>query len=116
MCACVHTNTNYILICIDIFGQMICSNLLKSWLLLNVLADNKLCTYQQECQLQTSVGIQDEEDEDGVVDLDMNLVTSLLQSYMNQEGMPGPASNLLGAMGIKLSDPSEKNLSKGGKR
>lgn len=85
-------------------------------MLVNVLADNKLCTYQQECQLQTSVGIQDEEDEDGVVDLDMNLVTSLLQSYMNQEGMPGPASNLLGAMGIKLSDPSEKNLSKGGKR
>lgn len=55
------------------------------------------------------------DDDDGVVDVDINLVTSLLQSYMNQEGMPGPASNLLGAMGIKLVDPSAKNSSKSGK-
>ena len=51
-------------------------------------------------------------DDNGIVDVDMNLVTSLLQSYMNQEGMPGPASNLLGAMGIKLVDPNPKNLGK----
>jgi hypothetical protein len=52
------------------------------------------------------------DDDEGAVDVDMNLVTSLLQSFMNQEGMPGPASNLLGAMGIKLVDPSTKKSNK----
>lgn len=55
------------------------------------------------------------DDDNGIVDVDINLVTSLLQSYMNQEGMPGPASNLLGAMGIKLADPSAKNAGKSDK-
>ncbi|KAG0593406.1 hypothetical protein KC19_1G327500 [Ceratodon purpureus] len=51
-------------------------------------------------------------DAEAPVDVDINLVTSLLQSFMNQEGMPGPASNLLGAMGINLVNPSSKNLGK----
>jgi len=55
------------------------------------------------------------DDDDGIVDVDINLVSSLLQSFMNQEGMPGPASNLLGAMGIKLVDPLAKNSGKSGK-
>jgi hypothetical protein len=46
------------------------------------------------------------------VDVDINLVTSLLQSFMNQEGMPGPASNLLGALGIQLVDPNTRNSGK----
>lgn len=55
------------------------------------------------------------DEDDGIVDVDINLVTSLLQSFMNQEGMPGPASNLLGAMGIKLVDPNTKDLGKSSK-
>lgn len=56
-----------------------------------------------------------DDDNDGIVDVDINLVTSLLQSFMNQEGMPGPASNLLGAMGIKLKDPSSMKPDSSGK-
>jgi hypothetical protein len=52
------------------------------------------------------------------VDVDVNLVTNLLQSYMSQQGLPGPVSNLLGAMGINLPDmrddkpPSRKGKEK----
>ncbi|KAL2620532.1 hypothetical protein R1flu_000737 [Riccia fluitans] len=50
----------------------------------------------------------DDDDENDLVDVDANLVESLLRSYMFQEGMPGPATNLLGAMGIDLPDNSDK--------
>ncbi|KAL3681383.1 hypothetical protein R1sor_024339 [Riccia sorocarpa] len=49
-----------------------------------------------------------DEDENDLVDVDANLVESLLRSYMFQDGMPGPATNLLGAMGITLPDNSDK--------
>ena len=38
------------------------------------------------------------------VDIDMNLVKSLLASYGEQGGLPGPAGNLAGLMGLKLPD------------
>ena len=38
------------------------------------------------------------------VDLDVNLVESLLASYAGQQGLPGPAGNLAGLMGISLPD------------
>ena len=34
----------------------------------------------------------------------MNLVKSLLASYGEQGGLPGPAGNLAGLMGLKLPD------------
>jgi len=42
------------------------------------------------------------------VDVDVNLVKSLLDSFSSQEGLPGPASNLLGLMGKQLpqDDPA----------
>ncbi|KAJ6407355.1 hypothetical protein OIU84_010794 [Salix udensis] len=36
------------------------------------------------------------------VDVDVNLVKSLLDSYSSQQGQPGPTSNLLGLMGLQL--------------
>ena len=38
------------------------------------------------------------------MDLDLNLVENLLASYAGQQGLPGPASNLAGLMGISLPD------------
>ncbi len=38
------------------------------------------------------------------VDVDANLVASLLASYQEQAGLPGPASNLAGLLGINLPD------------
>lgn len=43
------------------------------------------------------------------VDVDVNLVKSFLDSFSSQEGLPGPASNLLGLMGIKLSRDDDKS-------
>ncbi|CAO2163186.1 unnamed protein product [Urochloa humidicola] len=40
------------------------------------------------------------------VDVDLNLVESILNSYSSQQGLPGPASNLLGLMGVKLLSTS----------
>ncbi|KAI8801641.1 SGT1 protein-domain-containing protein [Cladochytrium replicatum] len=37
------------------------------------------------------------------VDIDLNLVKNLLESFSSQEGLPGPASNLLASLGLKIS-------------
>ena len=45
--------------------------------------------------------------EDGAmkpVDIDLNLVQNFLESYSLQEGLPGPVSNILSSMGIKLPE------------
>ncbi|OMO56296.1 SGT1 protein [Corchorus capsularis] len=45
----------------------------------------------------------EEVDEDfSPVDVDVNLVKNLLDSYSSQQGLPGPASNMLGLMGLQL--------------
>ncbi|XP_020587962.1 protein ecdysoneless homolog isoform X2 [Phalaenopsis equestris] len=36
------------------------------------------------------------------VDVDMNLVQSFLESFASQQGLPGPASNMLGLMGLNV--------------
>ncbi|KAI3723009.1 hypothetical protein L2E82_34279 [Cichorium intybus] len=42
------------------------------------------------------------EDEFTPIDVDVNLVKNFLGSFSSQEGLPGPASNLLGLMGLQL--------------
>lgn len=43
------------------------------------------------------------------VDVDVNLVESLLQSHAEQAGLPGPASNLAGLLGLKLPHHSKND-------
>lgn len=38
------------------------------------------------------------------IDIDFNLVNSLLASYGEQQGLPGPAGSLAGLLGVKLPD------------
>lgn len=38
-----------------------------------------------------------------LVDLDLNLVSNMLESFASQQGLPGPASNLAGMLGVPLS-------------
>ncbi|CAN8264243.1 unnamed protein product [Cochlearia groenlandica] len=47
------------------------------------------------------------DDEFKPIDADFNLVKNLLESYSSQQGLPGPASNLLGLMGLHL--PKDSN-------
>lgn len=42
------------------------------------------------------------------VNVDFNLVKNLLDSISSQEGLPGPASNLLGLMGVQLPKDDDK--------
>nr|XP_020021631.1 protein ecdysoneless homolog [Castor canadensis] len=41
------------------------------------------------------------------VDVDLNLVSNILESYSSQAGLPGPASNLLQSMGVQLPDNTD---------
>ncbi|KAJ3132752.1 hypothetical protein HK100_004987 [Physocladia obscura] len=41
-------------------------------------------------------------DDDEEMDLDANLVKNLLESFEAQQGLPGPASNILGRMGLQI--------------
>lgn len=51
--------------------------------------------------------IDDEDDDDfRPVNVDMNAVKNLLQSYEAQQGHAGPTSNILGGLGIRLPPPS----------
>ena len=43
------------------------------------------------------------------VDLDLNLVKNLLDSYSAQNGLAGPVSNLLGSMGLALPDDVDRD-------
>ncbi|KAI8618797.1 SGT1 protein-domain-containing protein [Chytriomyces sp. MP71] len=62
---------------------------------------------------QRDLGIDsgDEDNEgadEGDLDMDSNLVKNLLESLNAQHGLPGPASNILGRLGLKL--PKENNV------
>ena len=48
----------------------------------------------------------DENGELSPLDVDYNMVKSLIDSVIAEEGMPGPASNLIKALGIDLDDLS----------
>lgn len=54
-------------------------------------------------------GVENAEEEIQPLDIDVNLVTNLLESLSSQAGLAGPASNLLQSLGLHLppnSDPS----------
>ncbi|XP_069316083.1 protein ecdysoneless homolog isoform X2 [Eulemur rufifrons] len=65
---------------------------------------------QVEHVSQTTNNNSDEEDSGtgesvmAPVDVDLNLVSNILESYSSQAGLPGPASNLLQSMGVQLPD------------
>ena len=41
------------------------------------------------------------------VDVDLNLVSSMLESFASQQGLPGPASNMAGMLGLHLPPPTQ---------
>ncbi|MBN3285446.1 ECD protein, partial [Polyodon spathula] len=43
------------------------------------------------------------------LDLDFNLVSNLLESFSSQEGLAGPASNILQSMGVRLPHNTDKS-------
>lgn len=47
------------------------------------------------------------EDTTRPVDIKLNLVKNLLESFKSQEGLPGPAGNILGRFGVVLPRDEE---------
>uniref|UniRef100_A0A2R9CD37 Ecdysoneless cell cycle regulator n=1 Tax=Pan paniscus TaxID=9597 RepID=A0A2R9CD37_PANPA len=68
---------------------------------------------QVEPVSQTTDNNSDEEDSGtgesvmAPVDVDLNLVSNILESYSSQAGLAGPASNLLQSMGVQLPDNTD---------
>ncbi|KAI1632037.1 SGT1-domain-containing protein [Biscogniauxia mediterranea] len=61
-------------------------------------------------------GDDDERGSDEEVDIDYNLAKNLLESFKSQAGMAGPASNILGMMGMQLPrDEDDEGENEGGK-
>ncbi|XVF15299.1 hypothetical protein REPUB_Repub09cG0139100 [Reevesia pubescens] len=58
----------------------------------------------------TSNATEDMDEEFSPVDVDINLVKNLLDSFSSQQGLPGPTSNMLGLMGLQL--PKDDNKGK----
>lgn len=56
----------------------------------------------------TSNTTEDMDAEFSPVDVDVNLVKNLLDSFSSQQGLPGPTSNLLGVMGVQLPKDDNK--------
>ncbi|CBY20605.1 unnamed protein product [Oikopleura dioica] len=50
---------------------------------------------------------QKEFDEQGELDIDLNLVSGLMKSYESQLGLTGPAGNILASLGVALPDNDE---------
>lgn len=50
----------------------------------------------------------DAEESDDEDSMNINLATNLLESFQSQAGMPGPASNILGMMGMKMPQDDRK--------
>lgn len=66
---------------------------------------------------QTANDNSDEEDSGAgdctveAMDVDLNLVSNILESYSSQAGLAGPASNLLHSMGVRLPDNADHHSS-----
>merc|ERR1712037_120540 len=48
-----------------------------------------------------------EEEKEGELDIDLNLVSGLMKSYESQLGLTGPAGNILSSLGVILPDNDE---------
>ncbi|GAB2260803.1 hypothetical protein Droror1_Dr00011658 [Drosera rotundifolia] len=78
------------------------TTLKKSFIRASDLSDNK--------DEGTSVAMdEDREEVFTPVDVDVNLVQNILDSFYSQQGLPGPASNLFGLMGLQLPRDTNKD-------
>jgi hypothetical protein len=51
---------------------------------------------------------EEEEDEDAPVDVQLNLVKNVLESFKSQQGLPGPVGNILNQFGFVLPGDNEQ--------
>ncbi|TPX55096.1 hypothetical protein PhCBS80983_g05595 [Powellomyces hirtus] len=72
------------------------------------LSSSKMGSTFEKVAPSTSQGTGDDEEaeETAPVDLDLNLVKNILESFSAQEGLPGPAESILSSLGIRL--PKQK--------
>lgn len=67
----------------------------------------KPCIPQGRAPRALSDDIDDLDEDFAPINVDMNLVQNLLESYSSQQGLAGPAGNILGQMGVHLPPPQE---------
>ena len=84
-------------------------SLFMQWLLLHFLLQTKPKRPGRPPAPPTSRSraardIDDEDDDFRPVNVDLTVVKNTLESYKAQQGLPGPASNILAGFGLKLPD------------
>ena len=75
-----------------------------------MLCVDQLHTWQEPTELEASLRAALKEGGDDLqpVNVDLNLVQSLLASYGAQQGLPGPAGNLATALGLQMHMEDQK--------
>ena len=63
---------------------------------------------KKEASKAAADDIDDLDDDFEPVNVDLNLVQNMLESYKSQDGMSGPASNIMGSMGVKIPQDGEQ--------
>lgn len=52
--------------------------------------------------------VEDDDEDDDAVDIGYNALKNMLESYKNQDGMPGPSTTLLNSMGVFLPKDTDR--------
>ena len=63
---------------------------------------------ESEPAASSRAGTAEEDKSEEPLNVDVNLMKNLLDSYSAQQGLPGPASNLLGMLGLHLPDDEKQ--------
>lgn len=72
--------------------------------------DQEVYSHEKVSGSFTKHGDSAEEDKTAPVDIELNLVKNVLESYKSQQGLPGPVGNILGQFGIVLpADADDEN-------
>ena len=79
---------------------------MKVWVIVNSVQQGDDRPGPAESPVRPGDG--EEEEEVLPLDLDLNLVTNLLESLSSQAGLAGPASNLLQSLGIHLPPNADR--------
>ena len=69
----------------------------------------KLPKETRQTQTNHSGEPQCDADDDAPVDVDFNLVKNILESFSTQQGLAGPASNILNSMGVWLPPNNDQS-------
>lgn len=74
----------------------------------DIIDEASMVPPQNSDNQRTQIDDKNDKDDYKPIDVDVNLVKNILESYSAQQGLPGPVTNILRSMNIQIPDNSEK--------